>query len=354
MSWTRVGWMTAFVLGFAVMSAPADYVYRGLLNSTPWRELTLSFLLWIVRYAAWMGPVLLAMTFADNLPLAGAWRVAALTLALVLGVQFQWPIVCAVAPQFENACDGFSSHLWRSWKEMQGGGTIYGIVVCMPIALAYFYRRRDLRAAQALHAAELSRADAQRRTLEAELQTMQARVEPAFLFETLGDIGELFDRNPGDGEKMLDALIRYLRAALPDMRAARSTLRQEAASARAYLAVLAIRAGGHLAFDVRVPDALLDAEVPPMVVLPLLAAAIRPLSAADAPASLRVDAIGDAGRLRIAVTGRGRRFADIGDTPIVREVRGRLEALYGDRASLTVDAEPGRLTAVIELPHETP
>jgi hypothetical protein len=40
---------------------------------------------------------------------------------------------------------------------------------------------------------------------------------------------------------MLDELILYLRAALPDMRAVNSTLKQEVDLARAYLAILQIR-----------------------------------------------------------------------------------------------------------------
>jgi len=353
MSWRRIAWLFAIVLGLALFSAPSQFVYEGVLLETPPRDLALSFFQWFVRYLAYMAPILVAVTIADNLPLTGARRVAALVAAIVLGAQVQWPIVCSVSPAAESGCDDFPRMLWRSWTEMLGSTTIWAILDSAPIALAYFYRRRDLQVAEALHAAEVARADAQRRTLESELQAMQARVEPAFLFDTLGDIGELFDRDPPLGERMLDELILYLRAALPEMRAARSTLRQEGALAHAYLSILEIRAQGRLRFDVAIPDSLADDAVPPMMILPLLAAAIGPVAATDPLSSLRIDALADGGRLRIAVTGRGPALRSPGDTPVADDVRERLRTLFHDRASVTIDAEPGhRLTAVIELPRD--
>ncbi|MDQ2734509.1 MAG: histidine kinase, partial [Pseudomonadota bacterium] len=70
-------------------------------------------------------------------------------------------------------------------------------------------------AAARMRKAELARALARRRTLESRLQAMQARIEPQFLFNTLAQVGELYERDPAIAGSMLDDLILYLRAALP-------------------------------------------------------------------------------------------------------------------------------------------
>jgi hypothetical protein len=354
MSWERIAWLFAVALGFAVWSTPASFTMEETWSRTTGSDVALSFVNWFVRYLISFAPVLFALTFADNLPFAGAKRVAALIIAIVVGAQVQWPVICAVGPGPYYACDYFPGALWQSWKEMLGATTIFTMLCCAPIALAYFFRRRDLRMAEAVHAAELARVDMQRQRLAADLQTMQARVEPAFLFETLSEIGELFEYDSAAGGRMLDELIGYLRAALPDMRATRSTLQREASLVGAYLAILQIRTRERLIFDVHVDASLQDASVPPMMVLPLVAAAVGGISSdAVAISSVHLDANVVAGRIRIALTGSGPALRAIADASVVRQVRERLQTLYGDRASLSVDGDGGRLNAVLDLPHDS-
>jgi LytS/YehU family sensor histidine kinase len=179
-------------------------------------------------------------------------------------------------------------------------------------------------------------------------------VEPEFLFETLGEIGEQFERDPAGAERMLDELILYLRAALPDMRAVNSTLKQEVALARAYLAILQIRKQHALTVDIEVPAVIERTAMPPMMILPLVSAAIDSKTSATAErTTIRLQGIVDAARTRIAIIGRGPSIRSFDDKPVVREARERLRAMYGDRASLAIDVEPGsRLTAILEIPHE--
>jgi hypothetical protein len=353
MSWQRVLWLFGIALGMAMISALSDFVYGVTLEKTRLPDPVLRLLEWFVRYLVCLAPVLVALTVADNLPLRGAWRVAALAAAIVIGAQAQWPILCTLQPAMEGACGAFGSSPWRSWSEMLGANTFSTIILATPLALVYFYRRRDVRIERALRTAEAERAETQRRTLEAQLQAMQARVEPGFLFETLGEVGELFDREPEQGERMLDELIRYLRAALPDMRAPHSTLRREADLARAYLGILRVRACERLAFEVRVPPALDNVSIAPMLLLPLLAAALGATGTSSVgTTSLAIDARAEDERLMVAVTGRGEALRAIGDTPVVREVRDRLRALHGERASLWIDEEAEeRITIVLGIPH---
>src|SRR5882724_2518978 len=156
MNWTRVGWLFATALGFAAFSVLGALIREGHWPSSS-RDFALDYFAWFVRYLVGFAPVLVALTIADNLPLTGARRIAALAFALVLGSQFQWPIRCAYEPTTDTACDGFPSFLWRSWSEMLGDNTLWTIANSTVVVLAYFYRRRDTRMTQTLHAAELAR-----------------------------------------------------------------------------------------------------------------------------------------------------------------------------------------------------
>src|SRR5205823_13230070 len=89
-------------------------------------------------------------------------------------------------------------------------------------------------------------------------------------------VGDLYETDPPSADRMLENLILYLRAALPQMRTTNSTLGQEVRLAQAYLNIERIRTHGKLDFAFDIPDRLVSAALPPMVLLPLIeASALR-------------------------------------------------------------------------------
>jgi len=115
------------------------------------------------------------------------------------------------------------------------------------ISLIFYVKRREARAAAALHKAEADRHLLSRQAVEAELKLLQAQVEPHFLFNTLASVQYLIETDPKEANVLLGHLIGYLRAALPQLRASSSTLAREISLAEAYLNVLRIRIGPRLA-----------------------------------------------------------------------------------------------------------
>jgi hypothetical protein len=143
------------------------------------------------------------------------------------------------------------------------------------LLVTYFaYRERELAAAKAALDANSRRATVERATIAARLKVMQARVEPELLFGALRDVRELYLRDRHGAEALLDDLIGYLRAALPQMRSDSSTLGREAALAGAYAKVLPPARRGELTVEAAVPDEAHDVAFPPMVLLPLVRAAV--------------------------------------------------------------------------------
>jgi LytS/YehU family sensor histidine kinase len=349
LDWRIVALLFAVAFCFAIQSLPADIFLNGLGTHATAAEYPLAVFTWFVRYLVQFGPVLLALAIADSLPLAGRKRLAALALALLMGAQFQWPIRCMYEPQSEAGCTLFRQSPWESWKAMSQI-TAATITFAMPLAMVAFSRRRELRVRKALHAAEVERLELQRKTLEADLQGVQAQVEPAFLLETLRHIGALCDDDPRTGARLLDELIVYLRAALPDLRATRSTLRKESALARAYLAILDLRSGRDVDPHADIDESIEDAAMPSMIVLPLLAGVA---GSVERSGSIDFAAHLADGNVRIEVTASGAGACDFARAPILEEIRARLDALYGERASLEVVSQRGVLTtARLTIPHE--
>ena len=223
-------------------------------------------------------------------------------------------------------------------------------------AAVYWFMERAARRAADLREAELDRHRLEAQMLEARLQVLQAQVEPHFLFNTLAHVQQLYRTDPARGRLMLDSFCGYVRAALPRMRSCRSTLRREVELARSYLDTQRIRMGRRLAFGIAIPDDLLGAPFPPMMLLPLVENAIKHgLSPLREGGGIRIFAASEAGALRVTVadTGAGLSTAEHAEGSGVglSNIRSRLATLYGASGRLTLGRNnPQGFAATIEIP----
>jgi signal transduction histidine kinase len=191
---------------------------------------------------------------------------------------------------------------------------------------------------------------------QARLSALQAQFEPHFLFNTLANVKRLYETAPARGREMLSSLIGYLRAALPTMRQSGSTLRRELELARSYLNILQMRMGDRLAFSIDAPAALLDAEVPPLVLGTLIENALKHgLAPLPEGGSIVIRALREGDQLRIEVHDTGRGFYGQGGTGVgLANTRSRLAALYGGNAALQLAANhPHGVVATVVLPLAT-
>jgi LytS/YehU family sensor histidine kinase len=209
-----------------------------------------------------------------------------------------------------------------------------------------------------LRAAELDRVRKSRLALESRLQALQARVEPEFLFRTLSQVRDLYDRDvllasAVRASKMLDDLIAYLRAAMPHMRDTSSTVAQEVELARAYLDIAQLRMNGRLGVDIAVERGVAGARMPPMMLLPLIEDALAACGGeTDAKPTIGLDVRANGDRLQVNVT-RTPGGSTATDASALASIRERLSGLYGASASLEVaEVKAGSVEARLELPLE--
>jgi LytS/YehU family sensor histidine kinase len=200
--------------------------------------------------------------------------------------------------------------------------------------------------------AEADRERLARQTVQAELKLLQAQVEPHFLFNTLANLRYLVQSGSDQALPMLDHLIHYLRNALPDIRAADSTLGREAELARAYLEIMRVRMGGELQFAIDVPPALGTLAFPPLMLLTLVENAIKHGIAPVGRGRVEVRARDDGPAVVITVSDDGRGIGgSIGQGVGLANVRDRLRALHGGGARLELaGAEGGGAVATLVMP----
>jgi len=308
--------------------------------------------------------LLLAVTIADNVAGSATERRAPYFLAVVagaaLGAMLQGLAMQLIWNQFVWEWGPIEwSIVERRVVHFRIGLVFYAFFEWLLIGAAVTFihtdRRRSKRAADRLHAAEIERSRTAKRMLESKLQAMQARVEPAFLFNTLAQIRALYERDPALAERTLEELIAYLRAAMPKMRDTSSTVAQEVELVRAYLEIVKLRLGERLSFEIDIPADAGSARMPPMMMLPLADhAVVYGLEKRQGDGAITISVDVAAGRLRLVVIDRGAGFVPEAQGDGIASIRERLAALYGPNASLDLRrGDVDGTAAILEIPYET-
>lgn len=212
--------------------------------------------------------------------------------------------------------------------------------------------------------AKEANASAERETLlrqvsEAQMQMMQAQVEPHFLFNTLASVEYLIETDPPRAAKMQRSLIAYLRAVLPQMRenAATTNLGREADMVKAYLDLLKMRMEERLNIDYMMPDSLRNASFPPMMLQSLVENAIKHgLEVKAEGGTLQFRAERTDHVLRVIVKDDGLGFGAVpsnGTGLGLQNIRERLKLLYKGKAQIIITAnQPSGVCVTIEIPYE--
>ena len=233
--------------------------------------------------------------------------------------------------------------LGQPWNPGATGGTALAVTAAAGLVGTYFFWTRE------------RTSEIERHSVEAKLKLLQAQIEPHFLFNTLANLDALIQTDPPRARVMLASLNGYLRATLAASRKERSTLEEEFALLRGYLDVQAIRMGARLKHKLELPAALAQANIPPMLLQPLVENAIRHgVEPKVDGGEITVRAGKEQDRLVVTVsdTGVGWSAPAGGGTGVgLANVRERLAAAYGANASMQVTAAPGGGASVaVRLP----
>ena len=232
---------------------------------------------------------------------------------------------------------------------------IYGLFGGGLALRAYFseHRRWD----EHHHVRELNALESRVHEADLRLGVLQAQVEPHFLFNTLASVRALVRQDPAQAEATLDALVDFLRATIPKLREDRglhATLGQQLDLCSSYLALMQVRMGGRLTYDVRADEALRAAPFPPSLLITLVENAIKHgIEPRSGPGRIEIDAVRDGDALRVQVRDDGAGLQPGLSTGVgLANVREQLAARYGARAAFVLSpaAEGRGVCAEIRVP----
>ncbi len=275
----------------------------------------------------------------DLLPLTGRKRVLADVAAILLTQLVGGAVTIAVLDAL-GAWNGRFSYGQLIWGNFGQSAVESAFALVL-----YRLWQRQRRRAEALRDMQRAHVELLRQTAQADLVAMRARVDPAFLFDTLGDVENAYDRDPVRGRRLVDALIAYLRAVLPGVDSEASTLGKECDVARTYVDVSRARSVFDGDIAIGVSASLGGAALPPMVIAPLIEDVVRAMPRESAP--IRIDAHETPTALAVALD------VDRAHSPspaVVDQVRQRLHDLTTGGA-VTITLEARKTHILLEIPH---
>ena len=147
-------------------------------------------------------------------------------------------------------------HFWREY--------VVTLRVCVPLAMVFgmgAFMHASLRSRlqvteQALREKELAEQRTQKLAAEARLRSLESRIQPHFLFNTLNSISSLISSDPARAEQMVGCLAVLLRTSLDASNRPLIPLREELAMVQSYMDIERARFGDKLRGSVDVPAAL--------------------------------------------------------------------------------------------------
>ncbi|MGH9598146.1 MAG: sensor histidine kinase, partial [Edaphobacter sp.] len=268
-----------------------------------------------------------------------------LLLVLVAGMQFGTSMLARFSQRYFFA---LNSNEW--WVELLICATA-PIVVGIPLKIWNAIR------------VERKLEEQGRLLLEARLDALQRQINPHFLFNTLNSITSLVRSQPELAREMVVKLANILRVLLKD-REAFLPLREELQFTDDYLDIEVVRFGSKLNVIKEIAEDTLDVVVPGMLLQPLIENSIKH--------GLEPRISGGTVTLRSRITEEGRLMVEVEDDGVgmapehdnassvsglvrpgagigVRNVRERMEVLYGELATVEINSRPGRGTKVTLL-----
>jgi hypothetical protein len=226
-------------------------------------------------------------------------------------------------PGFERYAEaaGATRVQWSNWSTIslyQLWETLFygGLLVAARIFTVRVERTRHL-----LHQNAMARSRTEALLDAARLQALQSQIDPNLLLDSMQELEQRYRASPHRAERLLEALVEFLRYAMHGLRVPVSTLDAELRLARAF-SLLQQERGMQGAWRIVEESVPLTTPIkfPSLLMLPLMA-----LGGDGGRPMLRVRA--ESGQTVISLHGLSRSVS----AELSQQVQGRLYALYGER-----------------------
>jgi sensor histidine kinase YesM len=274
---------------------------------------------------------------------AGGLVFTAIAGSLAAGLVFQ---IAGLVPR---------SEYWVEFRLSAPFSVVISLMFGLSIS-AYETMRYKLQAtALELRTRQVEQERAYKLLAEARLSSLESRIHPHFLFNTLNSIAALIPMDPQRAEDTVGKLASLLRFSLNAQHSGLVPLAQELKIVRDYLEIESTRFGPRLRYEIIVPASLDSVKVPPLALQTLVENSVKHVVAQRTEgASVQITGAMESGRIHLEVIDDGPGFSLGAAAPEhgLGNLAARLELLFGGAGQFEVTRESEHTIARISFPAE--
>ncbi|MGO9339084.1 MAG: sensor histidine kinase [Terriglobales bacterium] len=242
---------------------------------------------------------------------------------------------------------------WRELEFTLPFAILISLVIGLSLSTFETLRYKLQAATLQLRTRQVEQERAYKLLAEARLSSLESRIHPHFLFNTLNSIAALIPSDPARAEQTVGNLASLLRFSLNANQSGLVPLAQELNIVRDYLEIEKTRFGARLRYEIDVTESLSEVKVPPLALQSLAENAVKHVVSRQ-PQGATIEIIGrtDASRICIAVLDDGPGFSLDAITPEhgLGSLIARMEILYGPAGQLEVAREDGKTAVRLIFP----
>jgi signal transduction histidine kinase len=243
--------------------------------------------------------------------------------------------------------------MWRVYLQSLLFASAITVLIGVTVTAFAVVRHRLDEATIELRNRQLAEERARKLATEAQLNSLESRVHPHFLFNTLNSISALIREDPRTAERTVERLAALLRESLDIDRNRLVPLSRELRIVENYLEIEQTRYAARLRYAIDVPAGLADVEVPPFCLQTLVENSVKHVAGARREgAEIRVSARQDGARAILEVTDDGPGFDRASVIPGhgIDNLQDRLAALFEGAGRLQCERRDGRAVVSLTIP----
>jgi two-component system, LytTR family, sensor kinase len=225
------------------------------------------------------------------------------------------------------------------------------VVVLIVGTIIYFYMAQKATMSAQIKEKELDVARIKQLKTQAELQTLQSKINPHFLYNSLNSIASLIHEDADKAEDMTLKLSKLFRYSINSQQENMAQVKEELEIVNTYLDIEKVRFGDRITFNCHIDDSLLQQRIPRFLIQPLVENALKHgLNHTAQNGTLDVILRPQNNRLVIEVADNGRPFPDELNMGYgMQSTYDKLQLLYGDDYEMQLINTP-RKHIFISLP----
>jgi sensor histidine kinase YesM len=236
-------------------------------------------------------------------------------------------------------------------QDRNNNGLVYAILPIIVSCAYFYYWQRTRSISRKISEQEYRLLNLEKLKSKAQLDALEARINPHFLYNSLNSIAGLIHEMPDKAEEMtiqLSKLFRYTTGRNEDNF---HPVSEELEIIKSYLAIEQVRFGNRLQYQIDCEETIASHQIPRFLLQPLVENAIKHgISKVASEGKIRIEIRKNDTSILIKIHDNGPDFGEmLGGGFGLRSIREKLKLVYNDKATLDIQNFPEK-AIIITLP----